>query len=56
MGVDRVSQWIDVVAACYDPDTAAAWDQVGLQVRWQEVDHLALTDRTGGFGHTDAEK
>lgn len=32
MGVDRVSQWIDVVAACYDPETAAAWDQVGLQV------------------------
>lgn len=32
MGADRLSAWIDVVAACYAPDTAAAWDSVGLQV------------------------
>jgi len=32
MNVDRLSQWVDVVAACYAPDTAAAWDHVGLQV------------------------
>ena len=27
-----------------------------LHVRWQEVDHLEPTDRTGGFGHTDEKK
>jgi len=32
MVADRLSQWIDVVASCYAPDTAAAWDSVGLQV------------------------
>ena len=32
MGGDRLSAWIDVVAACSAPDTAAAWDSVGLQV------------------------
>lgn len=26
------------------------------RVRWQEVDHLEPTDRTGGFGHTDVKK
>jgi dinuclear metal center YbgI/SA1388 family protein len=32
MVADRLSQWVDVVASCYAPDTAAAWDSVGLQV------------------------
>lgn len=32
MGVDRLSQWLDLIAECYAPDTAAAWDSVGLQV------------------------
>jgi dinuclear metal center YbgI/SA1388 family protein len=32
MGADRLSSWVDVVAACYAPGTAAAWDSVGLQV------------------------
>jgi len=27
-----------------------------VRVRWQEVDRLEPTDRTGGFGHTDAKK
>jgi dUTP pyrophosphatase len=27
-----------------------------MQVQWQEVDRLELTERTGGFGHTDAKK
>jgi dUTP pyrophosphatase len=26
------------------------------RVRWQEVEQLELTDRTGGFGHTDMKK
>ena len=26
------------------------------RVRWQEVEHLELTDRAGGFGHTDTKK
>ncbi len=32
MVTDRLSQWIDVVAACYAPETAASWDSIGLQV------------------------
>lgn len=32
MSTDRLSQWMDLVAACYAPRTAAAWDSVGLQV------------------------
>lgn len=27
-----------------------------MRVQWQEVDQLELTERTGGFGHTDAKK
>ena len=26
------------------------------RVQWQEVDQLEATERTGGFGHTDAKK
>lgn len=26
------------------------------RVRWQEVDYLEHTERTGGFGHTDVKK
>lgn len=32
METDRLSQWLDVVASCYAPSTAASWDSVGLQV------------------------
>ncbi|CAN5798381.1 Nif3-like dinuclear metal center hexameric protein [soil metagenome] len=32
MGADRLLQWMDLVAACYAPRTAASWDSVGLQV------------------------
>ncbi len=32
MVTDRLSQWTDLVAACYAPHTAAAWDSIGLQV------------------------
>ena len=32
MAVDRLAEWLELIAACYAPDTAASWDSVGLQV------------------------
>lgn len=32
MVTDSLAQWIDLVAACYAPQTAASWDSIGLQV------------------------
>jgi dinuclear metal center YbgI/SA1388 family protein len=32
MTTDVLRQWIDLVASCYAPETAASWDAVGLHV------------------------
>jgi dinuclear metal center YbgI/SA1388 family protein len=32
MTADRVSQWVELVDACYAPEHAASWDAVGLHV------------------------
>lgn len=32
MVADRLSQWLELIADCYAPETAASWDTVGLQV------------------------